>query len=235
MRAKTYTLATKEETEGKHKVGRPRQGTESERSEALLDAATAVFMRQGYGLASIGQIAQAAGVSTRTIYERFANKAELLVAVIRRLMGRELGLMIESGTYDDEDPEIALTAFGLALIERATSTDAIGLFRMGVADSERFPDPDLARQIYEAGPWQTQRAVASYLSNQCSRGRLTLEDPLKAASLFIHLISSEPREQALFKCFPDDGTWNPEAHVRSVVRLFLRGTLPRAAIPKKEQ
>ena len=234
MPTKTNIAAATEEIEGKHKVGRPRQGTEGERLEALLDAATAVFLRQGYGLASMGQIAQAAGVSTRTIYERFTNKGDLLVAVIRRLMGRELGQMIESGTYDDEDPEVALTAFGLALIERATSTDAIGLFRMGVADSERFPDPNLARQIYEAGPWQTQRAIASYLITQCSRGKLTLEDPLKAASLFIHLISSEPREQALFKCFPDESVWNPQDHVKNVVRLFLRGTLPRAAIMTKE-
>ncbi len=234
MLTKTPSLSIPEDSEGKNKAGRPRQGTEGERLEALLDAATTVFMRKGYGLSSIGQIAQAAGVSTRTIYERFSNKAELLVAVIRRLMGRELGQMIESGTYDNEDPEVALTAFGMALIERVTSADAIGLFRIGVADSERFPDPDLARQIYEAGPWQTQRAVASYLNNQCNRGKLTLEDPLKAASLFIHLISSEPREHALFKCFPDDGTWTPHAHVKSVVRLFLRGTLPPDALNKRE-
>src|SRR5277367_5459605 len=71
-----------------HKIGRPRRGTESERTAALMSAATRVFLREGYGQASIDKVATEAGVSTRTIYERYKNKADLFGGVINRLVDR---------------------------------------------------------------------------------------------------------------------------------------------------
>ena len=53
------------------KAGRPRRGTELERMDALIQAATRIFLKEGYGLASIDKIATEAGISTRAIYERF--------------------------------------------------------------------------------------------------------------------------------------------------------------------
>ena len=61
----------------KSRVGRPRRGTESARTETLIAAATRMFLQEGYGCASIDKVAAEAGVSTRTIYERFKNKGEL--------------------------------------------------------------------------------------------------------------------------------------------------------------
>src|SRR5580704_6789431 len=73
-----------------HKLGRPRRGTESARTDTLISAATQVFLRKGYGHASIDKVASEAGVSTRTIYERFKNKADLLASVITRLVERDM-------------------------------------------------------------------------------------------------------------------------------------------------
>src|ERR1019366_463596 len=78
------------EAAAKHRVGRPRRGTESARTDTLIGAATRVFLRDGYGGASIDKVASEAGVSTRTIYERFKNKADLLGAVISRLADRDM-------------------------------------------------------------------------------------------------------------------------------------------------
>src|SRR5258707_1178566 len=39
------------------KRGRPRRGTEMARTAALINAATRVFLREGYGLASIDKVA----------------------------------------------------------------------------------------------------------------------------------------------------------------------------------
>ena len=71
-------------------MGRPRRGTEAARTDALIAAATRVFLRDGYGRASIDKVAYEAGVSTRTIYERFKNKGDLLAAVITRLVERDM-------------------------------------------------------------------------------------------------------------------------------------------------
>src|SRR5471030_2227915 len=72
------------------KVGRPRRGTEAERRDILFAAATKVFLKEGYGMASIDKVAAEAGASTRTLYQHFENKADLLAAVVGRLVERDM-------------------------------------------------------------------------------------------------------------------------------------------------
>ena len=86
-----------------NKVGRPRRGTETARIAALMGAATRVFLRDGYGMASIDKVASEAGVSTRTIYERFKNKADLLAAVITRLVDRDMATVLAITELDRPD------------------------------------------------------------------------------------------------------------------------------------
>ena len=50
-------MSTETPTPLVHRAGRPRRGTEIERSDALIQAATKVFLRDGYGLASIDKVA----------------------------------------------------------------------------------------------------------------------------------------------------------------------------------
>ena len=58
--------------------------------EALLDAATTVFAREGYGAGTLEEIADAAGFTTGAIYSNFGNKQELFLAVIARRNARLL-------------------------------------------------------------------------------------------------------------------------------------------------
>ena len=57
MISQTHTLNN---ASPKHKLGRPRLGTEDERLNILLDCALNIFMHEGYGLASMAKIASAA-------------------------------------------------------------------------------------------------------------------------------------------------------------------------------
>jgi AcrR family transcriptional regulator len=61
--------------------------TASERREAILAAAMAVFGERGYHGASIDEIAQAAGISKALIYEHFASKKELHASLLDRYAG----------------------------------------------------------------------------------------------------------------------------------------------------
>src|ERR1700733_7337790 len=97
------------------KVGRPKRGTEGARTDALINAATHVFLREGYGHASIDKVASEAGVSTRTIYERYKNKADLLVAVITRLVNRDM-TTVATAELDRLDPKDALTAIAQTMM-----------------------------------------------------------------------------------------------------------------------
>ncbi|MGV0740848.1 TetR/AcrR family transcriptional regulator [Mycolicibacterium sp. XJ870] len=53
-------------------------------SEAILDAALVEFERHGFRRVALDDVARRAGVSRTTIYRRFANRDELVGAVIER-------------------------------------------------------------------------------------------------------------------------------------------------------
>src|SRR3954468_20455887 len=68
----------------KDETARPRpRGGLADKRRAILAGALTVFARDGYTRASIDAIAAEAGVSTRTIYNHFQDKAQLFQAVIQ--------------------------------------------------------------------------------------------------------------------------------------------------------
>src|ERR1700704_3745400 len=113
-----------------HRAGRPRRGTESARSAMLIDAATRIFLREGYGHASIDKVASEAGVSTRTIYERFKNKADLLAAVITGLVDRDVTTVFATPDLDRLEPKEALMVIARTITGRASDPDSVALFRI---------------------------------------------------------------------------------------------------------
>jgi AcrR family transcriptional regulator len=56
------------------------------RRNQILDAAASVFAEKGFHRTTTKEIANAAGVSEGTIYNYFANKADLLVSMLTRLV-----------------------------------------------------------------------------------------------------------------------------------------------------
>jgi AcrR family transcriptional regulator len=91
--------------------GRPR---DPGLDEALLEAALAVFLEDGYGGASLAEIARRAGVGTPAIYRRWPTKADLAMAVVEHLSEPEA--IPDSGSIRDD-----LVAF-MALRLRTWST-----------------------------------------------------------------------------------------------------------------
>lgn len=66
----------------KPRVGRPAVLTEQERARRIRKAAEQVFFRTGYGAATMEEIAACTGMSKRTLYAFYPDKASLLNAVI---------------------------------------------------------------------------------------------------------------------------------------------------------
>jgi AcrR family transcriptional regulator len=211
-----------------HGVGRPKRGTEAARIDALITAATHVFLRDGYGLASIDKVASEARVSTRTIYERFKNKGELLVAVIRRLVNR-LATGIASADLEGLEPHPALMLIAETLIERARDPDSGALFRIVATEAHRFPE--LAAQMRESDKRCVDAALADYFRREISRGSLVLANPDKAAALFLQMVFSELHECWLFGDAQAAAHLDMTSHLHYVVDLFLKGAAPRPETP----
>lgn len=210
------------------KVGRPRRGTESARSAALLGAATRVFLREGYGLASIDKVAGEAGVSTRTIYERFKNKADLLAAVITRLVDRDMAIVMATAELDRLDPKEALMAIAQTITNRARDPQAAALFRIVATEAFRFPE--LAAKMRDGGK-RWEGIIADYLRGQVERGTLSLADPDRAAVLFLQMVSAELHECVLFGRAEAMAQIDFTPHLTHAIDIFLYGAAPRTDRP----
>lgn len=206
------------------KRGRPRRGTEIARTVALINAATRVFLREGYGLASIDKVAAEAGVSTRTIYERYKNKADLLGAVISRLVDR-VSTVLATAELHRLEPRAALRVIAETITGRARDPDSAALFRIVATEAHRFPE--LAAKMRENNKRCVDNVVANYLRGQVERGVLTLADTDAAATLFLQMICSELHERLLFGGETAVATLDCKAHVDQVIDIFLLGAAPR--------
>ena len=211
------------------RVGRPRRGTELARTDTLLAAATQVFLRDGYGFASMDKVASEAGVSTRTIYERFKNKADLLDAVITRLVNREMAPALAPDELDHLEPRQALNTVGQVITGLVCNPESAAMFRIVATESHRFPE--LARKMRCGAKARVDDALARYLRAQVHAGALTLANPDCAARLFAQMICARLHEGLLFGPESTMTTLDRTAHIGYVVEIFLNGALPRDASP----
>lgn len=206
-------------------MGRPRRGTESARIDTLLGAATRVFLREGYGAASIDKVAHEAGVSTRTIYERFKNKADLLAAVITRLVERDVATALATAELERLELKQALIAIGETITGRACHPDAAALFRIVATEAQRFPA--LAAKMRDSTKARIDDAIANYFRGQIRRGKLSLCDPDRAAALFMQMVCAELHECLLFGSAEEMSKLDFATHLNQVVDIFLHGAAPR--------
>jgi AcrR family transcriptional regulator len=208
------------------RVGRPRRGTEAARIDTLIAAATRVFLREGYGAASIDKVAHEAGISTRTIYERFKNKADLLAAVITRLVERDVVTVFASAELERMELGPALMAIGESIAGHARDPEAAALFRIVATEARRFPA--LAAKMRDSSKARIDNAVANYFRGQIRRGKLLLSDPDRAARLFLHMVCAELHECLLFGSAEEMSKLDFTAHLHQVIDIFLNGATPRA-------
>ena len=194
------------------------------RTAALINAATRVFLREGYGLASIDKVAAEAGVSTRTIYERYKNKADLLGAVIGRLVDR-MSTVLSTLDLNRLEPKAALNVIAAIITDRARDPDAVALFRIVATEAHRFPE--LASKMRENNKLCVDNVVANYLRAQVRSGSLHLADPDRAATLFLQMICSEMHDRLLFGGEAEVATLDLKSHVDHAIGLFLLGAAPR--------
>jgi AcrR family transcriptional regulator len=119
--------------------GRPSQAAALELRERILKVATELFLKEGYGSTSIEAVAARAGISKRTFYHRFPDKAALFAAVVHRIVEQvrpppEVPLL--QGTTLEE---ILRRLAGL-LLRAALAPQAIALQRLVTAESVRVPN-----------------------------------------------------------------------------------------------
>jgi TetR/AcrR family transcriptional regulator, mexJK operon transcriptional repressor len=200
--------------------GRPSRADALLLRERILEAATDLFLAEGYGSTSIEAVAARAGISKRTFYDRFNDKAVLFAAVVHRIIEHirpPAGVPIIAGA---SLPEILIRLAGL-ILHAALSPPALALHRLVNAEAVRFPE--LVKAVNSDGA--TREAIAligDLLERELPKAKLTSADRRFAAEQFLFLVISLPQRRAMGFGTPMTPA-ELDAWAKQVVRLFLNG------------
>ncbi len=178
---------------------------------AILGGAQRLFLAEGFERTSMDAVAAAIGVSKMTLYRHFRSKEALFAGVI--------GEMVEAIA----DPELARTmarlplrqaleTFGRHSLDWIFAPEALGLHRVVVAESRRFPE--LGRMFYDRGPAANVATLAAYLARNADGG-LGAGEAERLAGEFMSLLRGYEHMRALLGL---EGPPSPRQCQRQVAR-----------------
>ena len=200
------------DTSSKPRRGRPPAQEAGLIEERVLDAATALFLEQGFGRTTLDRVAQTAGTGKSSVYGRYSDKETLFAAVVERsieTMFRELAPAPSGGTVTERLRHVGLELSRSLLVPRC-----VAFMRITAAEAEAFPA--LARMAYD---------VSFEGSVQCALAALEpLELPEdKARSIacsFVELTVQPVSFQAAFGGSFEDLKLRAEADVYDAILLL---------------
>ena len=163
------------------KAGRP---TDHQKDRDILHAARELVFAEGPQALTMDKVASLAGISKVTLYARYANRYELLQAVvsseafaIHQALGRipassaelqaDLGALLE-----------AITAF-IASDHHQRLMQALGSIPQNTQD---------LTEVYRNGPANTHRVLADYLQAAAQAGLLNCAEPVASAEMLLGMV-----------------------------------------------
>lgn len=172
--------------------------------DQVLAGARDVFLSDGFEGASVDDIARAAGVSKATLYSYFPDKRLLFMEVART----ECLLQADRAIAEiDMTAPVGrvLRAAATKMVEFITSDFGQRIFRICVAESERFPV--LGQEFYDSGPALIRHQLVYYFKVAIQRGELQIDDLDLAADQFHALCKAGIVDKLAFtvaRTFSDD-------------------------------
>ena len=197
--------------------GRPPVMDRSERERQILDAAGAVFCQHGYAAAGMDLVAQACGMSRKTVYGLFGSKEQLFAALVTRAV-----------PPDDTLPAVNAAGFEASVVDvmdqicaRALAPRQIALLRLAIAETQL--SPGLAYAYFENNVLRGRR----FLTEQLRRlsqvfGRPEEEDFAQLSDMLFGAVVATPLIHALVG---DEATHGP-AETALRCRRLVAALLP---------
>jgi TetR/AcrR family transcriptional regulator, mexJK operon transcriptional repressor len=196
--------------------------------QAILEAATEIFLRQGFLGTNMDEVAARAAVSKQTVYKQFASKEALFLAIVGSMTSgagdkvqRDIGELGEQN-----DPEKLLLAYAERQLTVVLTPQLMQLRRLVIGESGRFPE--LGKALYEGGPARAIAGLAVAFERWSERGLLTIDDAASAASHFNWLVMGEPVNRAMLlgdASIPDAAALR--RHAAASVGVFMAAYGPR--------
>ena len=175
-------------------------GRSERRRQAIIQAATEVFLRHGYLGATTDEVAARASVSKQTLYKDFADKQHLFAEIILDTTVQLVDGLSDAAasTLDDaQDVRKALRDLADGFLRGLLQPDVLRLRRLVIAEADRFPE--VGRAWFDRGFDRSLVILGEAMRRLADRGLLhNLSDPTLAAYQFAGLVMYQPMNQVMF-------------------------------------
>ena len=179
-----------------------------------------LFLTEGYGSTTIEAVAARAGISKRTFYHRFDNKAALFAAVVHRII-EQIRPPPEVPLLEGPTLHAILSRFAGLILRAALEPRAIALHRLVTGESARFPN--LLRAVYDEGWAQAATTlIGDLLARELHDPRLSTELRAFAAGQFVDMVITMPQRRAA-GLGPPMAPRELDDWAHGAVTLFLEG------------
>ncbi|MCW1431200.1 TetR/AcrR family transcriptional regulator [Novosphingobium sp. JCM 18896] len=206
------------------RAGRPTREQAEARHEELLDHALDHFLDKGFEQATIEAIAADVGMTKRTVYARYPDKASLFRAAVNRAIARYA--ISEDRIHETEVPgDLAQTLTNIAMLRIDLVSSPQGLKLQRIIQTESYRFPEIFTDTYEIGAFPTIKFLAKLLRRETEAGNLAIEDTFAAANAFVSMVVTGPVKLILAAIpLPREEL---DQRVAFGVNLFLNGARPR--------
>lgn len=184
----------------------------------IVEGAHKVFLSQGFDAASMGSIAQTAGVSKGTLYVYFKSKEDLFGAIIeeqRQSLARQIFMFDPA-----EDIECVLTRFGAGFTKFLCCDVGLSSLRTVIAIANRMPE--MGERFYRNGPETGLGRFTAYLDAKVAEGVLRPHDTEVAAAQFMDSCVSLIFKPLLFNAMTTPDPALIDRVVGMAVRTYLQ-------------
>nr|WP_294916076.1 TetR/AcrR family transcriptional regulator [uncultured Neokomagataea sp.] len=172
--------------------------------EQILRGAEKVFLAHGYEGASMSHIAREAGVSKGTLYNHFTSKADLFSAFIieqSRTKLQALTALVNDNAHDFQNTLLNVCEAAIHLL---LNPEAMGLYRILVAETEKFPN--LADTFWKHSFGATLQNLSQWLQRCHISGALIVPDTEFAAEQLVAMCQTRIINRRRLAMPVDDST-----------------------------
>lgn len=202
--------------------GRPTGKESQQLDEGIKSVALELFLERGYEATTMEAVAAAAGITKRTLYKRYRDKAALFSAALRKSREEWSAPELEMAGRCGAALEEELLALANALLAQALNPRTIKLARIAAAKSEQFPQE--ITESYDISLSPRIASVAAVLERHRVEIAPDFRDDLPVlAELFVGIITGIPARLAGYGKLR--GIQVESRRIALAVELFARGII----------
>lgn len=187
-----------------------------ERRQLILEVAAAAFKEVGYEKCSMNELAARVGGSKATLYNYFASKEELFVAVMLR-GASQLRTAFES-LQPADDLAATLRAFGREFLSGVLAPGLIATLRM----MHNEAGSEAGQLFYDAGPAHGLKLLHDFFAHAQARGQVRAADPRIVGQHLIALLEAEFMPRRLMGVIDAPTRRQSDAAADRAVEVFMK-------------